>query len=98
MAACVPRPSPWTVYGGVKWLLCVPLETTNGRAVHGHLFTVAAAGVNETKLSPGQGEKPRKCAVSRVLGPMWRADAVSRVLVRPMRRAQSRNAEASARE
>ena len=49
-------------------------------------------------LSPGQGEKPKKCAVSRVLGPMWRADAVSRVLVRPMRRAQSRNAEASARE
>jgi hypothetical protein len=35
-------------------------------------------------LSPGQGEKPRKCAVSRVLGPMWRADAVSRVLGRPM--------------
>ncbi len=30
-------------------------------------------------LSPGQGEKPRKCAVSRVLGQMWRADAVSRV-------------------
>jgi hypothetical protein len=30
-------------------------------------------------LSPGQGEKPRKCAVSRVLGPMWRANAVSRV-------------------
>ena len=50
----------------------------------------------QLNLSPGQGEKPRKCAVSRVLGPMWRADAVSRVLVRPM--AQSRNAEASARE
>jgi hypothetical protein len=49
-------------------------------------------------LSPGQGEKPRKCAVSRVLGPMWRADAVSRALVRAMWRAQSRNAEASARE
>jgi hypothetical protein len=68
-------------------------------------FVVAAAvglivyGVTtEEELSPGQGEKPRKCAVSRVLGPMWRADAVSRVLVRAMWRAQSRNAEASARE
>ena len=56
---------PWTVHGGVKWQPAISKTKACGRAVHGRFFTLAAAGVNETKRSEEKRSEASESATAR---------------------------------